>query len=119
MPEITSSGYQDVRDYIVATWKYIEIRGADGITPLVRLQLAPADVRVNWTHVGGAQTLEMTVVLKGTDGDFAPTKTVAGSALFKVATGGNALSEGTFAPFTIGNTQDVLTIVHQIQVPQV
>jgi hypothetical protein len=117
MAEITAQGYQDLRDYIETTWVWHELRDAT-TTPIIRI--STADPRVSWTHVAEAQTLELTTIITGSDGDITSLpQTFASSALYKVATGGDAFSVETFTQFTIEATNDQLTIKHRIEVPRV
>lgn len=117
MAEITSAGYQSLRDFVQANWKYIELQNASG-TAVLRIGIG--DARVTWTHTAGAQTLQLQVVVKGTDtGIVAGTTVIGRSAIFSVATGGSALSVETISPFTFEQTGDELTVIHQLQVPQV
>ena len=116
MAEIKAAGYQDLRDHIEATWTYHELRDVAG-DPIVRLALS--DSRVTWTHTPGAQVLELTTIITGSDVDITLPQDFAGSALYKVATVGSALSEETYTQFTIEATNDVLTIKHRVEVPKV
>ena len=118
MSVVQNAGYQDIRDYIQANWKYIELRDEEQ-DPVLRIGIE--DPRVTWTHTTGAQTLEMTCVIKGSDLDVAPLlpQTFAGAALFKVASGGSAMSEEEFTNFTMSSESDQLTIVYQLEVPEV
>lgn len=116
MAEITSAGYQDIRDHVEATWTYHELR--DGVAAaIVRLPLS--DPRVTWTHTVNAQTLELTTIITGSDVDITLPKTFAASALYKVASAGNALSVESFTQFTIEATNDQLTIKHRVEIPRV
>lgn len=117
MAEITAQAYQDLRDYITANWKYIELRDEEG-APVIRLGVGD-DPRVTWTHEAGAQTLELTVTIRGTDSDITLPITFASSAIYKVASGGEAYSVESFSAFTMEGEGDELTVKHQIQVPQV
>jgi hypothetical protein len=116
MAEITEAGYQTLRDFIVANWTYVELRDA-GSDPVLRL--GTDDPRVSWTHQEGAQVLELTVVLRGSDADVSLGTAFTGSAIFSVAAGGSALSDESFTPFTIADTADQLTIRHRFEVPKV
>lgn len=118
MSVVQNAGYQDIRDYIQANWKYIELRDEEQ-DPVLRIGIE--DPRVTWTHTTGAQTLEMTCVIKGSDSDVASLlpQTFAGAALFKVASGGSAMSEEVFTNFTMSSASDQLTIVYQLEVPEV
>jgi hypothetical protein len=115
MAEINTAGYQSIKDYIQANWKYIELR--NGATPIVRL--SPSDSRVTWTHQAGSQTLKLQIIVKGSDTDIPVPQTFTASAIYSVATGGSAYSVESFTPFTMETDQDELTVVHNIQVPQV
>lgn len=118
MSVVQNAGYQDIRDYIQANWKYIELRD-ENQNPVLRIGIE--DSRVTWTHTAGAQTLEMTCVIKGDDPDIAPLlpQTFAGAALFKVSSGGSAMSEEEFTTFTMSSENDQLTIIYQLEVPQI
>jgi len=118
MSAISSAGYQNLRDYIEANWKYIELRDASG-NPIIRIGVG--DPRVTWTHTSGAQTLELTAVIKGSDADMSGIlpKTFASAAIFSSASGGTALSSEAFSQFTMSVASDQITVKYQIEVPQV
>jgi hypothetical protein len=116
MAEIAAAGYQDLRDYIEANWKYLELRDETG-TPVLRI--TTTDDRLTWTHNAGAQTLELTGVFLGSDADIPVPQTIASSAIFKASSGGSPFSVETFSSFTFNADADQLTVKHQIQVPQV
>jgi hypothetical protein len=65
------------------------------------------------------QTLEITTVITGSDVDITLPQTFTKSALYKVASGGSALSLETYTQFTIEATNDQLTIKHRVEVPRV
>jgi hypothetical protein len=116
MAEISSVAYQNLRDYIQTNWKYIELQNDIG-TPILRL--SPSDSRVTWTHIAGDQTLKLQIIVKGSDADIVKPKTFAKSVIFNVATGGSSFSSESFTPFIIESDQDELTVIHNLQVPQV
>lgn len=116
MAEIKQEGYQAIRDYIQANWKFIELRDDNGVAVL---RADTTDSRVNFTHQAGSQTLELTIVVTGADSDITLPQTFASSAIYDVASGGTAYSEEPFTPFTMEGTGDQLTVKHQIQVPQI
>lgn len=118
MAEISANGYQDIRDRIQAGWQYIELRDEAGV-PIVRLP--ESDPRVTWTHDPGAQTLELTVVVKGDDTDIAPLlpKTFGSAALYTVSTDGNPMAVESFTQFTMSTEADQLTVIFKVEVPQV
>lgn len=116
MAEITTHAYQDLRDHIQTNWQYIELQDDTG-NPIVRL--SPSDERVTWTHDTNASTLSLQAVIKGSDTDITYPVTFVKSAIYDVATGGEAYSEEEFTPFTIEGDEDEITIIHNIEVPQV
>lgn len=118
MAEINANGYQDIRDRIEANWTYVELR--DGSSAAI-VRLPVSDSRVTWTHTPGAQTLELTTVIKGDDTDIAALlpKTFASAALFKVAEAGDAMVAETFTSFTMSTAADQLTVIMKVEVPQV
>lgn len=116
MSVMTNSGYQDIRDHVEATWTYFELRNGSQ-APILRLPLS--DNRVTWKHLAGSQTLDLEVIIKGSDADVTLPTTFGGAALFKVASGGVALSEDPFTPFTMEATTDQLTLTYRIEIPEV
>jgi hypothetical protein len=116
MAEITASAYQALRNYIQNNWKYIELRDDAG-NAIIRL--SPSDSRVTWVHNAGDQVLKLQVIIKGSDADITKPKTFASSAIYDVATDGNAYSVESFTPFTIESDMDELTVIHEIQVPKI
>lgn len=118
MANATSYAYEDLRAYVTANWRFIELRDALG-NPFVRL--STSDTRVAWTHTAGSQTLELTITLQGSNSDITLPSTFAQSALFKNSTDTNdkALSVETFPAFTMEGIGDELTIKHRIEVPRV
>jgi len=118
MNEILTAGYQAIRNYVQANWKYIELRNASN-APILRI--STSDPRVTWTNLANAQTLELTIVVKGSDAGLSGSLplTFASSALFDVATGGSPYSVESFTPFAMEAPEDQLTIKHQVQIPQV
>lgn len=123
MAAVTSAGYQDLRDYITANWQYIEIRNASGAgtsgTAVVRLPVS--DARVDWINGAGAQALQLRVILTGSDADITEPVTLRSSAIYKVASGGSALSAEVLAEgdATINAPADSVTITHTIEVPDI
>lgn len=115
MGEINEAGYVDLRAYIVDNWKFIELRDENDAA-VVRLETT--DPRVDWKTSEG-QTLELRVVITGSDADITLDTQFKSSALYKVAADGDAFSEEEFTPFTIGEDEDEMTVIHRIQVPEV
>ncbi|KZB90119.1 hypothetical protein A2U94_17855 [Bacillus sp. VT 712] len=99
--DISTQGYDNLRNYIQSNWKYIELQSSAG-TSVIRL--TNTDSRVTITNSNGKITYVL--VLKGSD---VPVGTeVAKSAIFNVASGGTAFSTETFTSFTFAGTQDEL-----------
>ena len=119
MSEILLEGYQSIRDYIQNNWSYLELRDMSDAS-IVRLKI-DTDPRASWTHLQGSQTLEITVVIKGSDADIGTLPKVFNStAIFKDAIGGDPCSVELFNPnFTMASSEDQLTIKHRIQVPKI
>ncbi|WP_346234446.1 hypothetical protein MKY04_12010 [Lysinibacillus telephonicus] len=116
MAEIKTAGYQAIRDYIQANWKFIELRDDNGVAVL---RADTTDSRVTFTHQAGSQTLELQIVVTGSDSDITLPQTFASCAIYDVAVDGTAFSEENFTSFTMEGTGDQLTVKHQIQIPQV
>ncbi|ETI68127.1 hypothetical protein [Neobacillus vireti] len=116
MAEIKQEGYQAIRNYMQANWKYIELQDDTG-NKIVRL--SPSDLRVTWTHATGEKTLKLQIVVKGSDTDIVKPKTFSKSAIYDVATGGTPYSVESFTSFTMESDQDELTVIHSLEVPKV
>lgn len=114
--EVSSAGYQDLRDYIQNYWIYIELRNSQG-NPVLRL--GTLDPRVSWKHAAGAQELILQIEISGSDADITLPVTIAGSAIFKESTGGDSRSEDTFTVVTLEDALDKATIRHKIQIPEI
>jgi len=139
MAEITAEAYQDLRQYILDNWHFIELQNDSG-TAVVRL--SPNDSRVSWVHEmieGEAEiitwdqlgtpiygdpvellpnTLQLQIVITGADSEVSLPTTFTTSAIYKVDADGEPFSTESFEPFTMQNDQDELTVIHNIEVPQ-
>ncbi|MBS4188660.1 hypothetical protein KHA94_16215 [Bacillus sp. FJAT-49705] len=115
MAEITSTAYQDLRDYIQTNWNYISLK-SDTNAEIMRVKTD--DSRVQWLHEQGAQTLTLELRLTGLDFETKPQK-IAKAELYKAAIGGTPLVSETFATVTIEVDADKLAVTLNIQVPQV
>jgi len=116
MAEITAAGYQTIRDYVQANWNYVEIRDDVGAAIM---RIPTSDPRCSWIHAPGAQVLQLQVVITGSDAEITLPKTIAGAAMYNVATGGDALAVDTFTGATLEAPADQVKIVINIEIPQV
>ena len=108
MAEITAKAYQDLRDYITANWKYIELRDEEG-APVIRLGVG--DPRVTWTNVEGAQTLELTITIREVQIVTLHFLVHSLPVLYtKVASGEKAYSVESFSAFTMEDEGDNLQL---------
>lgn len=114
--EFSTAGYSDLRTYVEANWKYIEIRKSDNSA---LLRKTTSDARVRWAHSSGAAVLILEITLSGSDADVSLPVTVNRSAVYKAASGGSALSEDAFTAVTLAVAEDKITIRHSLQIPQV
>ncbi|WP_010651183.1 hypothetical protein [Oceanobacillus massiliensis] len=134
MAEVTAKTYTKLQLAIQNDVSLIEIRDDLGAS-LERISLP--DDRISWIHptrqedmsrdqmgtwiqetVPDGSTLQLQVVLSGTDPMFATLpKTFGGIGLEDEY--GFIISEETFTTFTMTQAEDKLTIVHNIEVPQV
>lgn len=116
MAEITNAGYQSIRNHMENTWKYIELRDDQG---QAILRLGTDDPRVSFTHAPGAQTLELSVVIKGDDAEVSLPQKFNSSVIFNEVTGGEAMTPvEEFALFEMTTTEDQITVRHRIEVPR-
>ncbi|MFJ8063311.1 hypothetical protein ACIQYS_01585 [Psychrobacillus sp. NPDC096426] len=113
MANINIYGYQKIREFVLANWKYLEVRKPDG-TVLKRFSTADG---LTITGNGSTQEIEYKLVITG-DATFQG-QTVGKSVLFDVATGGTAIATEIFTSFEFSSELDSLTILHKLQVPQI
>jgi len=113
--ELPSAGYQDIRDYVEDNWIYISLEDDTG-SEIFRI--STADSRVSWIHTAESQELQLQVNITGSDSEFTLPQKFSSSALYKVSSGGNILSEEGFTTTTLETTADTLTITHNVQIPQ-
>jgi hypothetical protein len=117
MAEILTAGYEDIREHIIDTWIWIELRDEIG-DPVVRL--STADPRVSFTSLDPTvNPIELVITVEGADGDIPVPTTFRYSAIFNVGTLGSPFSVEEFTQFTINAPEDQLTVRHRIQVPQI
>lgn len=116
--EITAEGYLDIRNYIESAsgWPWVEVRD-DTSTPWGRFNTT--DPRVEWTHEVGANPLELSISLTGSDADMTLPETFAEVAFFKEEIGGDALAAGPITNVTLEQTTDQLVIKAQVEVPEI
>ncbi|MFB7304655.1 hypothetical protein [Heyndrickxia sporothermodurans] len=114
MAEFSQAGYQKIRDYIEANWKYIELQDETG-TAIIRLGIG--DSRVTWTHTADSNPLKLQIKIKGSDVSLP--KTFAISAIFDVASGGSPLAVSNFEATTLSQAIDELTVEHSLEVPDI
>ena len=101
---------------VQANWTHIQLSKYDG-TPIIRLNCG--DPRVAWTHNPGAQVLELTITLKGSDVDYAIPNTFGLIELYKLDSGGVPLTHDLFTPQSISTVSDTLYLKYRIQIPKV
>lgn len=116
MAEITQVGYQGIRNYIEENWKFIELQDDNG-AKIVRL--SPEDPRVEWTHAPGAQTLELSIVINGSDADITLPQVFAASAVYDSEEATEPMTAvESFSSFEMTMEEDQITVRHRIEVPQ-
>lgn len=117
MSEINKVGYDKLRDFVKNSWKYIELQDKAG-NPVIRKEATLI------SHTDGENIIKFQVVVKGSDVKATETNpvTIAKSAIFDVATGGKAIADKDFDTSdvtTLTKDVDQITVVHQINVPEV
>jgi hypothetical protein len=117
MAEITTAGYENIRQHILDSWIWIELRD-DTNTPVLRI--STSDPRVAWTSLDPTTNpLELVITIEGADVDVPVPTTFQYSAIYDVNTAGDAYSVESFTVFTISANEDQLTVRHRIEVPQI
>lgn len=116
MAEVTEYAYQQLRDFIEANWKWIELQDPEG-NPIIRL--SPDDARVTWSHAKGDRVLNLRIVVTGDDAEINLPVTFAKSVIYDSnAPDAEPISVEPFTNFTMEDPQDQIVIQHKIQVPR-
>lgn len=123
--ELPTDGYQAVRDAIDSSatqpdqWDYIGFFD-DGGSEVLRISIT-GDSRCQWAHTAGSNPLEVIADLSGSDSDVPTPTTFAETKLFNVSGVGNgtALSTDTVTNETVDADSDSVSIVHEVEVPQI
>lgn len=113
---IEENAMQAIRDYIQSNWNYIELASYLGT---VWKRLPITDPRIQWTHTPGSQTMQLTIVISGTDSDVTLPLKIGKISMFNVPSGGSALVSELFTEQTISIIENVLTLTYQLQIPKV
>ncbi|MCJ7841773.1 hypothetical protein MUB24_12860 [Lederbergia sp. NSJ-179] len=130
MANINEYGYQSIRQYVIDSWKFVELQDEDGETvkrfmeKRVKVGTDGMGRPIYETEPGATisgdpttQTITLTVVASG---DEFTGKTVAKVALFDVDTGGKPIaSESLSNSFTFESAEDELTVNFNLQIPKV
>ncbi|QCC57369.1 hypothetical protein [Natrinema thermotolerans] len=114
--EATAAGYQSIRQHIIDTWDYLELRDNNG-DPVTRVQIS-SDSRLEWTTTATDQTLIVEASVSGSDSDIPQPTTLSSSALFDTDSNGSELHTDSFADATIANDNDTVIIEHSLEVPR-
>ncbi|MDJ0331731.1 hypothetical protein [Planococcus sp. S3-L1] len=114
MAEINQYGYQKIREFVIANWKYLEVRTPTGVV-LKRFSVTDG---LTITGTSASAEIEYKIVISGNDATFIG-QSVGKSVLFDAATGGSAIATETFSTFLFESAEDELTIIHKLQVPKV
>ena len=116
MAEISELGYQHIRNYIEENWRFIELQDDLG-AKVIRLETT--DPRVTWTHAPGAEVLELSIVVTGSDAEITLPQKLASSAVYTSADATEPVTlVEPFSNFELSTTEDQLTIRHKIEVPE-
>lgn len=119
--ELPEAGYQDLRNYIVNAWTYVQIENDAG-DPLMRIPTT--DPRTRWTNNPGDSTLELAITLTGSDRElinlYKPGGFVIGaSTLHKSIDETHARSRATYSELIIEEPEDTVLLRHRVVVPEV
>lgn len=114
---LSASAYLDLRNYIQSTYLYVEITDSSD-AQITRLQIGGSDGRAVWSHTTGANPMQLTITLKGSDSDIPNPSTIGGLYLHETSSDTTRKNESVaLTVFTIQSTSDELTITAQIALP--
>lgn len=113
--EASEAGYQSIRDFIEDNWVYLSAidENDEEVT-----RVGVSDDRFTWIHDAGDQVLEIELELSGSDADVPTPTTFEASEVFEVSSGGDGLGKDSWAQASVATDEDVVTIFHRIQVPE-
>lgn len=114
MTQITDYAYGKIRDYAISNFNYLEIQDDLG-TPIKRFSTADG---LTITLNAETQEIEYKVVVSGADTSFTNT-TVSNSVIYDSVDSTNPIAQEPFMPFTFESTEDELTVIHKLQIPQI
>lgn len=114
---LSASAYTDLRNYIQSTYGYVEITDTSD-TQITRVQIGGAPGRAVWSNASGANPLQLTITLSGSDSDIPNPSTIGGVYLHETSSDTVRKNEAVaLTIFTIQSSADTLTITVQINLP--
>lgn len=123
MSELTTAGYQTIRDYgnssvtNPSSWDYIEIYD-DADNAVTRVSIT-GDTRCQWLDIDGDKVLKVEFVITGSDSDITIPVTLQKAAIWNEASGGSQITaKEPFADAKFNQSGDSVTITHTINIPQ-
>lgn len=122
MSEITSDGYQSLREFVVsdlptpADWDYLALYD-ETKSEWGRISIS-GDSRFSWTDLDGDAVIEITGTIQGDDSDITLTQIFQYSAVYDSATGGRRVTEiEQFPQAVLNQPGDDVTVTHTIELP--
>lgn len=123
MSELTTAGYQTIRDYVNSSnstpndWDYIAIYDDAG-NEVTRVSIT-GDSRCQWLDVDGDNVLKVEFDVTGSDADISQPVTLQKSAIWNAGTGGSQVTaKEQYADATLNQDGDNVTITHTVNIPQ-
>lgn len=116
--EFDGSGYEWIRETLIRNSSlHIELQDSNG-NAIVRLPLS--DSRVSWTHAQGANPMELSVEINGSDSDISLPVTIDQAALFPDASSTDSLGPVQSVSTTeLTQDADKATIKCPLEVPKI
>jgi hypothetical protein len=123
MAELTSEGYQSLRDFAVSAttipneWDFIEIYDDTG-SAVTRVSIT-GDSRCQWTDVDGDAILKVEFDVTASDSDISYPVTLSSSAIWDSSSGGRQITaKELMADATFNQGGDNVTVTHTVEIPQ-
>jgi len=121
MAEILNRGYESLRKGIdpnATAEKFNVIELTDSGSGVLRLQLSDSRVTIN--SGTGANPYEIEVTVSPSDADVSAGQSFDGSRLyFEDVDGSQVTPIETYSSVTLNNSEDELTVRHQVKIPQI
>ena len=117
MSDFNSYGYEDLRDAVMGRWSHIELIDASDGSTVTTIDI-PNDSRASWGDPSN-NPIVLSVEIDGADSDIPAPVEISGTSLHTSDTSSATHDDGFEEANVIVGSNDVVTITHSVELPQV